>query len=97
MVRAAKAWLPQPVQTLVPTRRSQTAPLSGPPSDEAAAAQEALERKLESNAAVGVSEVRRIELITGSGRLRRWSRADKVRRGEPGTGVNVSQVARGNV
>jgi len=41
-----------------------------------------LERKLESNgdgAAAGVSEVRRIELITGAGRRRRWSKADKAR------------------
>jgi hypothetical protein len=41
-----------------------------------------LERKLESNgdcANTGVSEVRRIELITGSGRRRRWSGADKAR------------------
>ena len=60
-----------------------------------------LERKLESNAdcaAVGVSEVRRIELITGSGRRRRWSRADKARivveSLEPG--ANVSEVARRN-
>ena len=60
-----------------------------------------LERKLESNgdcAAAGVSEVRRIELITGSGRRRRWSRADKARivaeSLEPG--ANVSEVARRN-
>jgi transposase len=59
-----------------------------------------LERKLESNGdcAAGVSEVRRIELITGSGRRRRWSRADKARivaeSREPG--ANVSEVARRN-
>ena len=60
-----------------------------------------LERKLESNgdgAAAGVSEVRRIELITGAGRRRRWSRADKARivveSLEPG--ANVSEVARRN-
>ncbi len=60
-----------------------------------------LERKLESDgdcAAAGVSEVRRIELITGAGRRRRWSRADKVRivveSLEPG--ANVSEVARRN-
>jgi transposase len=45
-----------------------------------------------------VSEVRRIELITGSGRRRRWSRADKARivveSLEPG--ANVSEVARHN-
>jgi transposase len=60
-----------------------------------------LERKLKSNgdcAAAGVSEVRRIELITGSGRRRRWSGADKARivveSLEPG--ANVSEVARRN-
>ena len=60
-----------------------------------------LERKLASNgdcAAAGVSEVRRIELITGAGRRRRWSRADKARivveSLEPG--ANVSEVARRN-
>jgi transposase len=60
-----------------------------------------LERKLESNGdcgAAGVSEVRRIELITGAGRRRRWSLADKVRivaeSLEPG--ANVSEVARRN-
>jgi transposase len=58
-----------------------------------------LERKLESNgdcAAAGVSEVRRIELITGGGRRRRWSRSEKARivmeSLEPG--ANVSEVAR---
>jgi transposase len=60
-----------------------------------------LERKLESNgerAAAGVSEVRRIELITGAVRRRRWWRADKARivveSLEPG--ANVSEVARRN-
>jgi transposase len=58
-----------------------------------------LERKLESKAAgasVGVSEVRRIELITGIGRRRRWSREDKARIVvESLTGdVSVSEVAR---
>jgi transposase len=60
-----------------------------------------LERKLESNgdcAAVGVSEVRRIELITGAVRRRRWSRTDKARivleSLQPG--ANVSEVARRN-
>jgi transposase len=58
-----------------------------------------LERKLESNAAGaggGVSEVRRIELITGIGRRRRWSREDKARivlESLTG-GVSVSEVAR---
>jgi transposase len=60
-----------------------------------------LERKLESNgdcAAAGVSEVRRIELITGSGRRRRWSRADKARIVVESLerGANVSEVARRN-
>jgi transposase len=58
-----------------------------------------LERKLESKAAGaggGVSEVRRIELITGIGRRRRWSSEDKARivveslAGD----VSVSEVAR---
>lgn len=58
-----------------------------------------LERKLGSKAAGaggGVSEVRRIELITGIGRRRRWSREDKARivveslAGD----VSVSEVAR---
>jgi transposase len=58
-----------------------------------------LERKLESKLAGGDSEsgsVRRIELITGTGRRRRWSSDDKVRvvveSLEPG--ANVSEVAR---
>jgi transposase len=58
-----------------------------------------LKRKLESKAAGaggGVSEVRRIELITGTGRRRRWSSEDKARivveSLEPG--VSVSEVAR---
>ena len=58
-----------------------------------------LERKLESNADVrggGVTDVRRIELITGAGRRRRWSSEDKARivveSLEPG--VSVSEVAR---
>jgi transposase-like protein len=58
-----------------------------------------LERKLESNAAGaggGVSEVRRIELITGTGRRPRWSREDRARIVvESLTGdVSVSEVAR---
>ncbi len=60
-----------------------------------------LERKLESNAddaADGPSPVRRIELITGTGRRRRWSSAEKARilveSFEPG--ANVSEVARHN-
>src|ERR1700704_4534544 len=57
-----------------------------------------LERKLGSKAAGaggGVSEVRRIELITGIGRRRRWSREDKARIVvESLAGVSVSEVAR---
>jgi transposase len=58
-----------------------------------------LERKLESKAAgagYGVSEVRRIELITGIGRRRRWSREDKARIVVESLtgGVSVSEVAR---
>jgi transposase len=58
-----------------------------------------LERKLESKAAGaggGVSEVRRIELITGIGRRRRWSSEDKARIVEESlaSGVGVSEVAR---
>jgi Transposase and inactivated derivatives len=58
-----------------------------------------LERKLESNADVrggDVTDVRRIELITGASRRRRWSSEDKARivveSLEPG--VSVSEVAR---
>jgi transposase len=58
-----------------------------------------LERKLESKAGGrggGVTDVRRIELITGAGRRRRWSSEDKARivveSLEPG--VSVSEVAR---
>lgn len=58
-----------------------------------------LERKLESKAdgrGGGVTDVRRIELITGTGRRRRWSREGKaaivVESLEPG--VSVSEVAR---
>jgi transposase len=61
----------------------------------------ALERKLESSgdeAADGASSVRRIELITGTGRRRQWSSAEKARilveSFEPG--ANVSEVARRN-
>jgi transposase len=60
-----------------------------------------LERKLESKADeadVGGSAVRRIELITGTGRRRRWSDDDKARivveSLQPG--ANVSEVARRN-
>jgi transposase len=58
-----------------------------------------LERKLESKAAGaggGVSDVRRIELITGVGRRRRWSREDKARVVVESLtgGVSVSEVAR---
>jgi transposase len=60
-----------------------------------------LERKLESSAeetAGGSSPVHRIELITGTGRRRQWSSADKARilveSFEPG--ANVSEVARRN-
>jgi transposase len=58
-----------------------------------------LEHKLESEpgaADAGSGSVRRIELITGTGRRRRWSSDDKVRivveSFEPG--ANVSEVAR---
>jgi transposase len=58
-----------------------------------------LERKLESKAAGaggGVTEVRRIELITGAGRRRRWMSEDKTRIVEESlaSGVSVSEVAR---
>src|SRR3990172_2799010 len=46
----------------------------------------------------GVSNVRRIELITGAGRRRRWSRDDKARIVEESLkpGATVSDVARRN-
>lgn len=58
-----------------------------------------LERKLESKAdgrGGGVTDVRRIELITGAGRRRRWSSEDKARIVEESlaSGVSVSEVAR---
>jgi transposase-like protein len=58
-----------------------------------------LERKLESKAdgrGGGVTDVRRIELITGAGRRRRWSSEDKARIVEESlaNGVSVSEVAR---
>jgi transposase len=60
-----------------------------------------LKHKLESNRDVadgGVSEMRRIELITGGGRRRRWSSADKARivMESLNPGANVSEVARRN-
>jgi transposase len=60
-----------------------------------------LKRTLESDAdrkGAVVSNVRRIELITGTGRRRRWSRDDKARIVEESLkpGVNVSEVARRN-
>jgi len=60
-----------------------------------------LKRKLESDAdrnRPGVSNVRRIELITGTGRRRRWSSDDKARVVEESLtpGANVSEVARRN-
>ena len=59
-----------------------------------------LERKLESSGddADGVSQVRRIELITGTGRRRRWSDDDKARIVVESftSGANVSEVARRN-
>ena len=60
-----------------------------------------LERKLESNAdgaGDGVSNVRRIELITGTGRRRQWSDDDKARIivASSAPGANVSEVARRN-
>jgi transposase len=58
-------------------------------------------RKLESDAdrtGHSVSNVRRIELITGTGRRRRWSSDDKARIVEESLrpGANVSEVARHN-
>jgi transposase len=58
-----------------------------------------LERKLGSKGdrrESGVSQVRRIELITGTGRRRRWSSADKARivLESLADGVTVSEVAR---
>lgn len=59
-----------------------------------------LERKLESSGddADGVSHVRRIELITGTGRRRRWSDDDKARIVVESfvPGANVSEIARRN-
>ncbi len=60
-----------------------------------------LERKLESSAddaPDGGSQVRRIELITGTGRRRRWSSDDKARilMESFAPGANVSEVARRN-
>jgi transposase len=59
-----------------------------------------LERKLESSGddTDGVSQVRRIELITGTGRRRRWSDDDKARIVVESftPGANVSEVARRN-
>jgi transposase len=58
-------------------------------------------RRLESDAdrtGHGVSNVRRIEVITGTGRRRRWSSDDKARIVEESLrpGANVSEVARHN-
>lgn len=59
-----------------------------------------LERKLESSGddADGISQVRRIELITGTGRRRRWSDDEKARIVVESfaPGANVSEVARRN-
>jgi transposase len=60
-----------------------------------------LKHKLESDAGRtdhGVSNVRRIELITGTGRRRRWASDDKARIVEESLrpGANVSEVARRN-
>jgi transposase len=58
-------------------------------------------RKLESDAdrnGHGASNVRRIELITGTGQRRRWSSDDKARIVEESLrpGANVSEIARRN-
>lgn len=54
--------------------------------------------KADANAEAGVTAVRRIELITGSGRRRQWSEDEKIRivieSLKPG--ANVSEVARRN-
>lgn len=57
-----------------------------------------LERKLESKDGDAVADVRRFEVITGTGRRRRWSTDDKARiLLESFTpGANVSEVARRN-
>lgn len=60
-----------------------------------------LKRKFESDAdrtGQGVSNVRRIELITGTGRRRRWSSDEKAHIVEESLrpGANVSEVARRN-
>ena len=59
-----------------------------------------LESKLESSGddADGVSQVRRIELITGTGLRQRWSDDDKARIVVESftPGANVSEVARRN-
>lgn len=60
-----------------------------------------LKRKLESDAdrtGHSASNVRRIELITGTGRRRRWASDDKARIVEESLrpGANVSEVARRN-
>lgn len=55
-----------------------------------------LENKPADNADGGVTTVRRIELITGTGRRRRWSADDKARIVVESLkpGANVSEVAR---
>ena len=54
--------------------------------------------KADANADAGVTAVRRIELITGTGRRRRWSEDDKARLVIESLkpGANVSEVARSN-